>query len=137
MAKKGISRTKTDKWTLPLNQHSWSSLDTKFHLERQFWFFGPNLPKKSIFSPKNKNWTNMEIEYHYWIKHIRITLNASLNDTHRVKCVLLNSVQEFIEAEACLVLTFFLCLHNQLISTQSIVTHMQMFEKCDSSNRQK
>ena len=28
------------------------------------------------------------------------------------KCVLLNSVQEFIEREAWLLLTFFLCLHN-------------------------
>ena len=29
---------------------------------------------------------------------------------------LLNSVQEFIEAKAWLLLNFFLCLHNQLIS---------------------
>ena len=33
------------------------------------------------------------------------------------KCVLLNSVQEFIEIEAWLLLNFSPCLHNQLIST--------------------
>ena len=36
-------------------------------------------------------------------------------DTNR-KLSLLNSVQEFIEIVALLHLTFFLCLHNQLIS---------------------
>ena len=38
------------------------------------------------------------------------------NNTHREKFVLLNSVQEFIEIQAWLLLTFFLCSHNQLIS---------------------
>ena len=42
------------------------------------------------------------------------------NDTRRQNCVLLNIVQEFHEIEAWLFLTFFLCLHNQLISTHSI-----------------
>ena len=37
-------------------------------------------------------------------------------------CVLLNSVQEFTENEAWLLLTFFTCLQNQLSSVQSIVT---------------
>ena len=32
-------------------------------------------------------------------------------------------VQEFIEIEAWLLLAFFICLHNQLISTHSIVTY--------------
>ena len=36
--------------------------------------------------------------------------------------VLLNSVQEFIEIQAWLLLTFFLCLHNHLISIYYIVT---------------
>ena len=39
-----------------------------------------------------------------------------LNNTHRENFVLLNSVQEFIEIQAWLLLTFFLYLHNQLIS---------------------
>ena len=34
-----------------------------------------------------------------------------------------NSVQEFIEIEAWLLLTFFIYLHNQLISIYSIVTY--------------
>ena len=38
------------------------------------------------------------------------------------KTVLPNSVQGFIGKEAWLPLTFFLCLHNQLISRHSIVT---------------
>ena len=49
--------------------------------------------------------------------------------------VLLYSVQEFIE----FLPTFFICLHNQLISINSILTYwrVQMFEKCDSSHRDK
>ena len=35
----------------------------------------------------------------------------------RENCVSLSSVQEFIETEAWLLLTFFLCLQNKLIST--------------------
>ena len=38
------------------------------------------------------------------------------NDTYREKCVLLNSVFEFIEILTWLLLTLFLCLRNQLIS---------------------
>ena len=38
-------------------------------------------------------------------------------------CVLLHSVQEFIETEAWLLLAFFICLHNQLSSIHSIVTY--------------
>ena len=45
-----------------------------------------------------------------------------VNDTDKENCVLLSSVQEIIEIEAWLLLTFLLCLHNQLISTHSIVT---------------
>ena len=44
-----------------------------------------------------------------------------LNGTGKI-FVLLSSVQEFIEIQACLLLTFFLCLHNQLISVYYIVT---------------
>ena len=48
-----------------------------------------------------------------------------LNNTHRENCVSLNSVQEFIEIGIWLLLTLFLCLHNQLISIHSIVTHIK------------
>ena len=48
-----------------------------------------------------------------------------LNDTHRENFVLLNSVQEFIVIQAWLLLTFFLCLHNQLISVYYIVTKLK------------
>ena len=64
-----------------------------------------------------------------------------MNDTHREK--LLNCftqlVEEFIEIEAWLLLTFFICLHNELSSIHSIVTNqtVQMLEIGDSSNRQK
>ena len=39
-----------------------------------------------------------------------------INDAHRENCVLVNSVQEFIEIKAWLLLTFFICLHNQILS---------------------
>ena len=48
-----------------------------------------------------------------------------LNNTHRENFVLLNSVQEFIEIQAWLLLTFLLCLHNQLISIYYIVTQLK------------
>ena len=61
------------------------------------------------------------------------------DDTHRANCILLNSTQELIEIETCLLLFFFLCLHSQLISIHSIIIYsrVEMFEKCDSSKRQK
>ena len=48
---------------------------------------------------------------------------AYVNDTHRENCVLLNSMQELIEIEAWLLMTFFQCLHNHLISIHSIATY--------------
>ena len=45
------------------------------------------------------------------------------SETHRENCFLLESVQEFIEIEAWLFLTFSICLHNQLNSIHSIVTY--------------
>ena len=50
----------------------------------------------------------------------------NFNDTHRKKTVLLNSVQEFIEIEAWLLLIFFMYLHNQLNSIHSIVTYYRV-----------
>ena len=51
------------------------------------------------------------------------TGKINFNVTHWENCVLLNSVQEFIEIEAWLHRTFFLCLNNQSISLHSIVTY--------------
>ena len=53
--------------------------------------------------------------------------------SHGRTCTLLNSVQKFIEIQRWLLLTFSICLHNQLSSFNSII--VQMFEKSDSSNR--
>ena len=49
-------------------------------------------------------------------------------------CALLSSVQKFIEIQGWLLLLFFICLHNQLSSFNSIIIHMS--EKRDSPNRQ-
>ena len=46
----------------------------------------------------------------------------------------LDSVQKFIEVQGWLLLTFFICLHNQLSSFNSII--VQMSEKHDSSSGQ-
>ena len=46
----------------------------------------------------------------------------------------LDSVQEFNETQGWLLLMFFICLHNQLSSFNSII--VQMSEKHDSSRRQ-
>ena len=48
-------------------------------------------------------------------------------------CALLNSVQKSIETQGWLLLTFFICLQNQLSSFNSII--VQVSEKRDSSNR--
>ena len=57
------------------------------------------------------------------------------NDTHREK---LCFTQFSTRMAPWLLLTFFVCLHNQLSSIHSIITYyrVQMFEKGDSSNRQ-
>ena len=46
----------------------------------------------------------------------------------------LDSVQKFIEIQVWLLLTFFICLHNQLSSFNSII--VETSEKRDSSSRQ-
>ena len=46
----------------------------------------------------------------------------------------LDSIQKFIEIHGWLLLTFFMRLHNQLGSFDSII--VQVSEKCDSSSRQ-
>ena len=52
-----------------------------------------------------------------WKKELCLTILTRKN------CVLLNSVQEFIEIEAWLFLVFFICLRNQLSSMHSIVKY--------------
>ena len=55
------------------------------------------------------------------------------------KTVLLNSVQELIEIDAWLLLIFFIYLHIELNSINSIITckRVKVFEKGDPSIRQK
>ena len=57
-----------------------------------------------------------------------VFLECLFNDAPRKNCVLLTSVQEFIEIEAWLLLTFFICLHYQLISIHSIVTSTDVWK---------
>ena len=59
------------------------------------------------------------------------TSSMSLNDTHMEQ---LDSVQNFIETQGWLLLTFFLCLHNQLSSFNPAI--VQVPEKRDSSSKQ-
>ena len=54
-----------------------------------------------------------------------------INNTHMQE---LDSVQKFIEIQGWLLLTFLICLHNQLSSFKSVIK--QMSEKYDSSSRQ-
>ena len=54
-----------------------------------------------------------------------------INDTHMEE---LDIVQKFIEIQGWLLLTFFICLHNQLSSFNFII--IQISEKRDSSSRQ-
>ena len=51
-------------------------------------------------------------------------MTVVINDTHMEE---LDSVQKFIEIQSWLLLTFFICLHNQLSSFNSII--VQMSEK--------
>ena len=58
-------------------------------------------------------------------------LNISSRYSHGRTCTLLNSAQKLIEAQGRLLLRFFICLHKQLSSFNSII--VQMSEKRDSS----
>ena len=63
-----------------------------------------------------------------------VTPIDKVNDTHREKLVLKRIHTKIFEMQGWLLLTFFICLHNQLSSFNSII--VQMSEKRDSSNRQ-
>ena len=71
---------------------------------------------------------NYASNYDYHSAEVKLTILTGKT------CALLNSVQKFIEIQGWLLLTFFICLHNQLNSFNSI--NLQMSEKRDSSNRQ-
>ena len=60
---------------------------------------------------------------------------TNFNDTHTWKICF---TQFSTRMAAWLLLNFSICLHNQLSSMNSIITYerVQMFEKCDSLNRQ-
>ena len=77
--------------------------------------------------------------YHYIPKNTLLQQAKNSSENFAPLMCWLNSVQELFEIEAWLLPTFFICLHNQLISIHSIVTYYmtRMFEKCDSLNRQK
>ena len=60
-----------------------------------------------------------------------ISVSIAFNDTYMEKR---DSVQKFMEIQGWLLLTFFICLHYQLSSFNSII--VQMSEKHDSSSRQ-
>ena len=67
-------------------------------------------------------------------RHRNVTLDSNGLTIHTGKtCALLNSLKKFIENQGWLLLRFFMCFHNQLISFNSII--VQMSEKLDSSNR--
>ena len=51
--------------------------------------------------------------------------------------VLLSTVQELVKIGALLLLAFFLCLHDQLISIHCHISKSTIFEKSDLSHRQK
>ena len=50
-----------------------------------------------------------------------------INNTHRENCVLINSVQEFIEIEPWLLLTFILWLRNQLICIYILLSNIKEY----------
>ena len=73
MPKKGFSGLKQKNWTphiLYIILHIQISLVWNFSSNWQFWFFGPNLPKK-VFPVKNR-----KSEHHHGILHIWISLGT-------------------------------------------------------------
>ena len=68
--------------------------------------------------PEEFKW--LKIRWYDWL----IGLKDCINDNNRKNCVLLNLVQELFDIEAWLLLTFFLCLHNQLISIHNQLISM-------------
>ena len=110
-------------------------IGNKFIIFRKQSFFLINTSNLGYYSYL-LNQKQSNVSSHIWRMNVSIT---SLSRILTEKTVLLNSVKEFIEIEAWLLLNVFLRLHNPLISIHSIVTYLriQMLEKCDSANRPK
>ena len=82
--------------------------------------FSPNV----IFEPFVELDSDLIINNNMYSNYINSTALAILTrKTQFSTKLLLNSVQELTETETRLLLTFFLCLHNQLISIQFIVRY--------------
>ena len=89
MPKKGFSGLKQKNWTphiLYIILHIQISLVWNFSSNWQFWFFGPNLPKK-VFPVKNR-----KKEHHHVSLHIWISLCAKFN----LKLIILSFWTRFI-----------------------------------------
>ena len=70
-AKKGYFRSKTERVNIMIEFCMFELFYVpNFSLNRQFWFFGPSLPKKGISTRKQKS------EQHHRILRIRIMLGA-------------------------------------------------------------
>ena len=55
------------------------------------------------------------------LRHFSAGIYVRLRIQHGRACALLNSVQKFIENQGWLLLTFFICLRNQLSSFKNVI----------------
>ena len=90
LSKKGFSDVKQKKWTphiFYIILHIQISLVQNFSSNWQFWFFGPNLPKK-VFPVKNR-----KSEHHHGILHIWISLGTKF----QLKLIILSFWTKFTQ----------------------------------------
>ena len=90
LTKKGFSGLKQKKWTphiFYIILHIQISLVRNFSSNWQFWFFGPNLPKK-VFPVKNR-----KSEHHHGILHIWISLGTKF----QLKLIILSFWTKFTQ----------------------------------------
>ena len=86
-----------------------------------------------------KNKTNLSL----WWTYFHVASYGVLRILTRKSCDLLNSVQDFTDRKAWVLLTFFICLQGQyvyiimFIHSIAIYYRLQMFVKSDSLNRHK
>ena len=85
--------------------------------------YGNRMYKAKLVENVRSSPTSISISSYIELNQTRFFPVSIFNNTHRENCVLLNSVQKFIEIEVWLLLAFSLCLHNQLASTHSITTY--------------
>ena len=83
------------------------------------WVSKGSIGKKKVSLKSVGSWASSTVTH----TNFKIFTEKRLQFKARNKenCALLNSVQEFIEIEPWLLLTFFPCLHSQLNSIHSIV----------------